>query len=72
MPKYQLYIKASAQKELDLLDDVVYARLDHKTLALADDPRPAGCKKLRGHKDKWRLRVGDCASFTSSMTARRW
>lgn len=23
------------------------------------NPRPAGCAKLRGHKDQWRIRVGD-------------
>jgi len=22
-------------------------------------PRPAGCKKLKGYKDQWRVRVGD-------------
>jgi mRNA interferase RelE/StbE len=30
-----------------------------KILALADNPRPAGCKKLKGYKDQWRMRVGD-------------
>ncbi len=23
------------------------------------DARPSGCKKLRGYKDLWRIRVGD-------------
>lgn len=27
--------------------------------ALADSPRPAGCKHLQGHKDLYRVRVGD-------------
>lgn len=27
--------------------------------SLADQPRPAGCKKLRGADDLWRVRVGD-------------
>lgn len=27
--------------------------------ALADDARPAGCKKLVGSRDLWRIRVGD-------------
>ena len=26
---------------------------------LADDPRPPGVKKLVGHRDLWRIRVGD-------------
>ena len=59
MAKYSLEIKQSAQKELDSLDDAVFARVDRKILALADNPRPAGCKKLKGYKDLWRIRVSD-------------
>jgi mRNA interferase RelE/StbE len=57
--KYSLEIKQSAQKELDALDDAVFARIDRKILTLAGNPRPPGCKKLRGYKDQWRIRVGD-------------
>ena len=59
MVKYSLEIKQSAQKELDALDDALFTRIDRKILALADNPRPAGCKKLKGYKDQWRVRVGD-------------
>ena len=44
---------------MDALDDALFARIDLKILALAEDPRPPGCKKLRGYKDQWRIRVGD-------------
>jgi mRNA interferase RelE/StbE len=57
--KYSLEIKQSAQKELDALDDAVFARIDRKILTLANNPRPPGCRKLRGYKDQWRIRVGD-------------
>jgi mRNA interferase RelE/StbE len=57
--KYSLVIKQSAQKDLDALDDTLFARIDRKILALADNPRPAGCKKLQGYKDQWRIRIGD-------------
>jgi len=57
--KYSLEIKQSAQKELDALDDTLFNRIDRKILVLAEDPRPAGCKKLKGYKDQWRVRVGD-------------
>jgi mRNA interferase RelE/StbE len=57
--KYTLEIKHSAQKELDALDDALFSRIDRKILVLANDPRPAGCKKLKGYKDQWRVRVGD-------------
>jgi mRNA interferase RelE/StbE len=59
VPKYSLEIKHSAEKELDALDDTLFVRVDRKILALGENPRPAGCKKLKGHKDQWRIRVGD-------------
>jgi len=57
--KYSLEIRRSAQRELDALDDALFTRIDRKILALADDPRPPGCRKLKGYKDQWRVRVGD-------------
>ena len=59
MASYSILIKSPAQKELDALDDSVFARIDRKILALAETPRPAGCKKLKGYKDLWRKRIGD-------------
>ena len=59
MAKYTLEIKPSAGRELDALDDALFARLDAKIAALAEHPRPPGCKKLKGYKDHWRIRVGD-------------
>ena len=58
MPRYLLDIGASAQRELDRLDNAVFARIDAKILLLSENPRPAGCKKLKGYRDLWRLRVG--------------
>jgi mRNA interferase RelE/StbE len=57
--RYALELKRSAQKELDALDDTVFSRIDRRILALADNPRSSGCKKLKGYKDQWRIRVGD-------------
>lgn len=59
MPKYSIGVKHSAQRELDALDSALFARIDRKILALVGDPRPAGCKKLKGYKDHWRIRIGD-------------
>jgi mRNA interferase RelE/StbE len=56
---YSVVIKSSAQKELDALDDAVFSRIDRRILALAENPRPAGCKKLKGYKDQWRIRIGN-------------
>ena len=57
--KYSLEITTSAQNELDSIDDPLFERIDRKILALADDPRPVGSKKLKGFTDSWRIRVGD-------------
>jgi mRNA interferase RelE/StbE len=57
--KYSLEIKQSAQKELDALDDTLFTRIDRKISALSETPRPAGCKKLKGYKNYWRIRVGE-------------
>ena len=59
MARYSLEIKPSAQRELDRLDDALFARIDRKILALSDNPRPSGCKKLKGYRNQWRIRIGD-------------
>jgi mRNA interferase RelE/StbE len=56
---YAVEIKLSARKELDALPDNVLSRVIRKMDSLGQQPRPAGCKKLKGYKDQWRLRVGD-------------
>lgn len=59
MAEYSLETKQSAQKELDALDQTLFTRIDSRIAALADNPRPAGCKKLKSYKDHWRIRVGN-------------
>ncbi len=59
MGSYSLETKPTAQKELDELPDNVLARVVVKIDSLAHNPRPAGCVKLKGSKDQWRIRVGD-------------
>jgi mRNA interferase RelE/StbE len=49
----------SARKELERFDAAVVERLFARIVALAQNPRPAGCKKLRGTTDLWRVRAGD-------------
>jgi mRNA interferase RelE/StbE len=56
--KYAVEIKPSARKELDWLSDDLIGRLLPKIEALGGNPRPPGCKKLRGYKDHWRIRAG--------------
>jgi len=35
------------------------ARIARQLDQLSTQPRPPGCKKLRGTRDVWRIRVGD-------------
>ncbi|MBI3075552.1 MAG: type II toxin-antitoxin system RelE/ParE family toxin [Deltaproteobacteria bacterium] len=31
----------------------------HKIEALAENPRPPGCRKITGSENDWRIRIGD-------------
>lgn len=60
MTGYTVTVERPAQKQLRAVKDKrLRAALEREILALADDPRPPGCLKLVGHKDHWRVRVGD-------------
>jgi mRNA interferase RelE/StbE len=56
---YSVLVKPSARKEMEALPDNVLARVLQKAEMLGAAPRPAGCRKLKGYKDQWRVRVGD-------------
>jgi mRNA interferase RelE/StbE len=56
---YSVEVKPSARKELEALPDKVLTRVITKIESLAPLPRPTGCKKLKGYKDQWLVRVGD-------------
>jgi mRNA interferase RelE/StbE len=56
---YAVELKPSARKELESLPNTVLMRVIGKIESLARDPRPAGCKKLKGYADVWRVRIGD-------------
>ena len=59
MSDYSVEVKPSARKELEALPDSVLARVVRRIESLGHAPRPAGCKKLKGYKDQWRVRAGD-------------
>ena len=56
--EYTVLILPSAQKQLSKLPNAIATRIEDKLLELEQDPRPPGCKKLRG-RDAWRIRIGD-------------
>lgn len=59
MDRYAVELKSSARKELESLPESVLSRVVRKLESLTENPRPGGCKKLKGYKDLWRIRVGD-------------
>ena len=60
MPEaYEVQFERKAQKRLDGLVGADYDRLEQAIDALAFDPRPRGCVKLKGRQPTWRIRVGE-------------
>ncbi len=56
---YSIQYKASALKEIKRLDPQIRKRVRNRIAGLAEDPRPAGAKKIVGSHNAWRLREGD-------------
>ena len=71
MSSYSITFARSACKELDDLDVTVINRVFPKIEALANNPRPPDCRKLRGEKNLWRLRIGDYRIIYSIDDANR-
>jgi len=59
MPEYTITFAQSARRELECLSAKVVSRIFPKIEALAQNPRPPGCRKIQGFEDLWRIRVGD-------------
>ncbi len=59
MPQYAVSFRRSADKDLRRLDATVQRRVLRAINGLARNPRPAGCRKLVGSDNAFRVRVGD-------------
>ncbi len=59
MASYDVELTSSAERELKMLSGQLIARMVPRLESLASNPRPPGCKKLRGGDNEWRIRVGD-------------
>lgn len=59
MSDYSIRFIRSARKELEALPSTLVQRIFGKIESLADNPRPTGCKKLKGGNELWRIRIGD-------------
>lgn len=56
---YSVSVERAAQRGLDRLPERARRRALSAIVALADEPRPSGCKKLKGYQRRYRIRVGD-------------
>lgn len=55
---YQIIIERTARKDIQKINKSDQLDVIKAISELADDPRPVGCKKLKG-RTAWRIRVGD-------------
>lgn len=58
MARYSLEVSATAERQIRRLQRSDQIRVLRAIQALAADPRPPGCRKLAGHEDVFRIRVG--------------
>lgn len=56
---YTVIMERQAEKALRRLPGELLSRVDRLITGLADEPCPAGCKKLKGYDKLYRLRAGD-------------
>ncbi len=56
---YQLSVTNSAKKDIRRLPADIQRRVRQSINPLANEPRPAGSRKLRGAGTLYRIRVGD-------------
>ena len=59
MPVYEVLLSKAARKQLGSLPKFIHNKIVEDISTLAVSPRPAGCKKLKGYKNAYRIRVGD-------------
>jgi mRNA interferase RelE/StbE len=56
---YTLLFAKGVQKDLDKIPKSDGVKILSKIESLSSNPRPAGCKKLEGSDDSYRIRSGD-------------
>lgn len=55
---YKIEISSSAEKQIKKLQKDDQVRVMRSILGLSHDPRPHGCRKMRGFENIYRIRVG--------------
>jgi mRNA interferase RelE/StbE len=59
MTVYLVEYTPAASRQISKLKKTVQARLKSKIATLSENPRPHGCKKLKGFENNYRIRIGD-------------
>jgi len=55
---YEVYLERAAERDLKRLPVETFHRIVPRIRALAENPRPPGCRKLTGSDNDWRIRIG--------------
>jgi len=56
---HEIYLERAACDDIKRLPKGIADQVIAKIRSLSAEPRPAGCRKLKGSRSDWRLRVGD-------------
>jgi mRNA interferase RelE/StbE len=56
---YEVHLERASENDLKRLPTAIFHRIIPQIRALAENPRPLGCRKLTGSKNDWRIRIGD-------------
>jgi mRNA interferase RelE/StbE len=59
MACFEIQWKKSAQRELRKLDASVVPRIIQAVQELENNPKPQGCRKLKGSEYSYRIRIGN-------------
>lgn len=60
MANYRIEIARTAERQIEALPSADRGAVVRAIQALAAEPRPRGCRKLRGAEDVFRIRVRRC------------
>ena len=52
---YEVYLERAAERDLRQLSAEDFHRVIAHIKGLAENPRPAGCRKITGSKSDWRI-----------------
>ena len=56
---HEVLLERRAERDLKKLSKETFYRIIPKIKVLSENPKPAGCRKITGSKNDWRIRIGD-------------